>query len=73
MTPEQFCYWLQGFSELSGEGGAPSLEQWRMVQEHLALVFNKKTNGPVPWTNEPWPIPDGRPLNPLLPDLRPVC
>lgn len=41
MTSEQFTYWLQGFAELND--GPPSAEQWQMIQEHLALVFNKVT------------------------------
>lgn len=41
MTPEQFCYWLQGFCELNGS--LPSDEQWKSINEHLQLVFNKQT------------------------------
>lgn len=41
MTPEQFCYWLQGFAELSPH--APNQMQWNAVREHLATVFNKVT------------------------------
>jgi len=42
MTAEQFAYWLQGFSEMSD---SPDLneKQWRIVQDHLQLVFNKVT------------------------------
>lgn len=43
MTPEQFTYWLQGFAEMQMLETAPSLEQWRMIKEHLNLVFNKVT------------------------------
>lgn len=42
MTPEQFCYWMQGFVELSGNF-PPTLEQWKSIGEHLQQVFNKKT------------------------------
>jgi hypothetical protein len=42
MTPEQFTYWLQGFVEL-GKGAAPTPEQWKSIQEHLATVFKKVT------------------------------
>lgn len=41
MTPEQFCYWLNGFGELSPE--APTAEQWKAIKEHLKLVFTKVT------------------------------
>lgn len=41
MEPKEFCYWLQGFSELSGT--QPTLNQWAMIKEHLQLVFTKVT------------------------------
>lgn len=41
MTPEQFVYWLQGFSEING--AAPTAAQWKVIQEHIALVFEKRT------------------------------
>ena len=41
MTPEQFCYWLNGFGELSPD--VPTPEQWQSIKEHLATVFNKVT------------------------------
>lgn len=41
MIPEQFCYWLQGYSELTNE--VPTKEQWENIQEHLNLVFTKVT------------------------------
>ena len=59
MTPEQFCYWLQGFVELGGDSGEDydtgrcsdlecckpyiTEEQWAMIKEHLQLVFKKET------------------------------
>ena len=42
MTPEQFCYWMQGFVELSG-GFPPTTEQWHSISEHLQTVFKKET------------------------------
>lgn len=42
MTPEQFCYWLQGFCELN-HGRMPDAPQWLSITEHLATVFNKVT------------------------------
>lgn len=41
MTPEQFCYWLNGFGELTTE--APTPEQWKAIKEHLETVFAKVT------------------------------
>lgn len=41
MTPEQFCYWLQGYSEISDE--SPTGDQWTIIQDHLKLVFEKVT------------------------------
>jgi hypothetical protein len=63
MTPEQFTYWLQGFSEVSGEE-APDARQWKIIQDHLALVFKKETptrtvegaHGPITIPYTGWPI-----------------
>jgi len=41
MTPEQFVYWLQGYSELAGE--KPTAEAWKSIQDHLNLVLKKVT------------------------------
>lgn len=41
MTPEQFCYWLQGFVE--NDGRAPNDKQWLSIKNHLNTVFNKRT------------------------------
>lgn len=42
MTPIDFCYWLQGWVEMEG-GKKPNLQQWKMITEHLGLVFQKVT------------------------------
>ena len=42
MTPEQFCYWLQGFAEMN-PCDKLTQTQWTIVRDHLALVFNKVT------------------------------
>ena len=43
MTSRDFCYWLQGFFEIHGEGAAqlPTLDQdqVRCIKSHLAMVF----------------------------------
>jgi hypothetical protein len=41
MTPEQFTYWLQGFTEISQQ--APTEQQWKVIKDHLQLVFKKET------------------------------
>jgi hypothetical protein len=41
MTPEQFAYWLQGYAELNET--PPTAQQWQMIRDHLALVFEKVT------------------------------
>lgn len=48
MTAQEFCYWLQGFSELNGK--APTPEQWKSIRDHLQLVFTKVTP-PVQFPN----------------------
>jgi hypothetical protein len=44
VTAQEFCYWLQGFYEINGNA-APAItaEQSKMIREHLALVFTKRT------------------------------
>jgi len=64
MTPEQFCYWLQGRAEL--DPNPPSFEQWQSIREHLQTVFTKVTplvqrkEGPdhqiSPMTPSVWPF-----------------
>lgn len=39
MTPENFCYWLQGLLELQPGLHSLDAEQVKMVREHLAYVF----------------------------------
>jgi hypothetical protein len=43
MTPENFCYWLQGYFELTGPGAMLSTRQLDVVRDHLRLVFDKQT------------------------------
>jgi len=42
MTPENFCYWLQGYYEMVGTYKLNE-EQQKMVFEHHQLAFNKVT------------------------------
>lgn len=41
MTPENFCYWLQGHYELMGERMLTDKD--KIIRDHLALVFHKET------------------------------
>lgn len=49
MTPEQFCYWLQGYAKLNI--GAPNEVQWVCIKQHLDTVFEKVTP-PGPGTEQ---------------------
>lgn len=50
MTSEQFCYWLQGFTEITGE--KPDEKQWEIIVEHLQTVFLKETKlSNIPYLN----------------------
>ncbi len=39
MTSRDFCYWLQGYFEISPPDASLSAEQAEMVRRHLELVF----------------------------------
>lgn len=47
MNADQFCYWLQGFFEISGQKSI-SIEQTDVIKEHLQLVFDKVTTKTIP-------------------------
>ena len=34
MTPQEFCFWIQGFAEMS-EVFAPNANQWKIIKDHL--------------------------------------
>lgn len=42
MTPENFCYWLQGLLEI-GDPSELDSEQVEIIKEHLNLVVKKET------------------------------
>jgi hypothetical protein len=50
MAPIDFCYWLQGFAELSKE--PPDQKQWDAIKEHLSTVFFKVTSDIRGWTDK---------------------
>ena len=39
MKATEFCYWLQGYFELTGHVGALHADQVETIKRHLALVF----------------------------------
>ncbi len=41
MTPQSFCYWLQGLLEI-GNPKKLDKEQTQMIKDHLNLVFEHK-------------------------------
>lgn len=43
MTPENFCFWLQGYFEIDGTEEGLNKTQAEVIREHLQLVFNKVT------------------------------
>jgi len=80
-TPESFCYWLQGFSEIHGK--KPTEKQWLIIQDHLKLVFNKVTPDrtalnpnwlqPIYGTNPPvFPLDGIKIFNPSGLNLQPL-
>lgn len=56
MTEKDFCYWLQGFFEMT-EADVLSQKQVLMIREHLALVFNKVTSS----IQDDYEVDDGTP------------
>lgn len=48
MNAQEFCYWLRGYLELSGDNTRMSFseEQVEMLRSHLNLVFTKITPTP---------------------------
>lgn len=64
MNSQDFCYWLQGFSELNQ--GPPNQEQWDAIKSHLALVFQKVTPPQHTFTDDLKRFRDGMPLYPTV-------
>lgn len=38
MTSENFCYWLQGYSEVTN-GQLPNATQWQVIVDHLNVTL----------------------------------
>lgn len=47
MTPENFCYWLQGLLELSPDLKTLDEAQVKMVRDHLGYVFTHAASTPT--------------------------
>ena len=62
MTPENFCYWLQGLFEV-GNPQELSRAQLVIVKEHLQLVFIKKTTNEQTTQEESLPATPGNTKN----------
>mgnify|MGYP003553117332 CR=1 FL=1 len=46
MTAQEFCYWLQGYFELSdGTHKSLTVDQAEVIRRHLSLVFVNRTGG----------------------------
>lgn len=46
MTPENFCYWIRGYLEITRATGQPIVitdKEVRVIEDHLNLVLNKVT------------------------------
>lgn len=67
MSPENFVYWLQGRAELLPDQ-PPTAEEWKMIREHLALVFKKVTPplGNTVWPRSPSVVPGPMDHLPLM-------
>lgn len=52
MTPENFCYWLQGYFELNAVNGSNTLTdtQTKVIQEHLQKVFTTPKPITIDWS-----------------------
>ena len=61
MTERDFCYWLQGFFEVTGSNELTE-KQVQIIKDHLQLVFNKQT--PNYWSE---PLTSNKPAYPFNP------
>lgn len=58
MTPEQFCNWLRGFSDINSLTEPPTKLQWERIKSGLDQI-NFNTYPPYPdkcWKNPPQPL-----------------
>ncbi len=64
MQSRDFCYWLQGFFELSGQSDQITPEQATVIRRHLDLVFAHELRPALRGRPEP---PTPRPMAPPAP------
>lgn len=57
MTPENFCYWLQGFIEIGNPENITAAEI-QVIKDHLQLVFKKETPVRMGGLNPVYPRPN---------------
>lgn len=70
MTPESFCYWLQGFVELTNSDKDAVLDapEWKMIKEHLKEVLHKVT---PPFQNPQYnPLEMQKGIHPHIPNYQ---
>lgn len=48
MTSREFCYWLQGFFELTPQAVSIDGERLRLIKQHLAMVFHHEIDPSYP-------------------------
>lgn len=88
MQSRDFCYWLQGFFELSGDKAQITAHQAALIRRHLDLVFAheidtslrereqpvipRPTPAPEP-PPSPEPLPEREPLPVPYPQPTPMC
>jgi hypothetical protein len=60
MTSEQFCFWLQGFFELSQNVNTLDMKQVQVIKNHLNLVFAHDSGSCVQYQNYLQDIHDGQ-------------
>lgn len=76
MTPRDFCYWLQGFFELSDIDGHGDLvlhqDDVKIIREHLDLVFQTTMPSLPLLSDSVWTNGDQKPLL-TFPGNQPSC
>lgn len=52
MTSRDFCYWLQGFYEITGPSAEITRDQNKILLKHLAMVFKHEIDPSFPDNKE---------------------